>query len=296
MRWINLIKVLIWSTIIQQCSGKCLNITREEYQYDEYQDLIKVCEKCRIFIYPHKIYKGEVHAKDCSYGDFTSLQEKAVNSSAFKFSYKELTLQYGKEMCYEIIEVQRNLNPLFPDLEKLEITLHTDQENSCRTTDMINCPPNLKSVIINNLKDDILPKICQPQITYLDCHLCKNLKDISNVSQMENLEILKIDGANLTKLEGNFFEKNKNLQELDLRKCKIKNVYNNSLNGLVNLKDIVLNENPIMEIPSGKLAQAVYTVLQINLLNCKFFWSTRAPAFQTFIDKKSTILDYLLTF
>ena len=133
---------------------------------------------------------------------------------------------------------------------------------------MINCPPNLKSVIIHNLKDDILPKICQPQITHLDCHSCKNLKDISNVSQMENLKNLTIEDANLTKLEGNFFEKNKNLQKLHLRKCKIKNVYNNSLNGLVNLEDIVLHGNPIMEIPSGKLAQAVYTVLQINLLSC----------------------------
>ena len=106
---------------------------------------------------------------------------------------------------------------------------------------------------------------------------------------MENLKILKIDGANLTKLEGNFFEKNKNLRELDLRKCKIKNVYNNSLNGLVNLTHIVLNGNPIMEIPSGKLAQAVYTVLQINLLNCKFFRSTRPPVFQTFNQSKCTV-------
>ena len=163
-----------------------------------------------------------------------------------------MTLEYDKEMCSESIEVQRNLKPLFPDLKKLKITLHTDLENSCTTSDMINCPPNLKSVSINNLKDDILPKICQPQITYLDCHSCKNLKNISNVSQMENLKTLKIENANLMKLEGNFFEKNKNLQKLDLRKCKIKNVYNNSLNGLVNLEDIVLEGNPIMEIPSGK--------------------------------------------
>ena len=205
-----------------------------------------------------------------------------------------MTLQY-EEMCHEINEVQRNLKPLFPDLVKLKINLRSDQENSCTTSDMINCPPNLKSVTINNLKDVILPKICQPQITYLDCHFCKNLKDISNVSQMENLEILKIEGANLIKLGGNFFEKNKKLKTLDLRKCKIKNVYNNSLNGLVNLEDIVLEGNPIMEIPSGKLAQAVYTVLKINLLKRKFLWSTRAPAFQIFIDKKSTILNYLST-
>ena len=275
-------KILIWTTIIQQCSGNCQNITKEKYEHDEYQYLIKVCEKCRIII--DKIDKGEVYAKDCSYGDFTSLQEKAENNSAFKFSYKELKLQY-EEICYEIIEVQ----PLFPDLEILKINLHSNQENSCSTSDMINCPPNLKSVIINNLKDEILPKICQPQLTHLDCHKCKNLKDISNVSQMENLEILKIDGANLAKLEGNFFEKNKNLQELDLRNCKIKNVYNNSLNGLVNLTHIVLNGNPIMEIPSGKLAQAVYTVLQINLLNCKFFRSTRPPVFQTFNQSKCTV-------
>ena len=162
-----------------------------------------------------------------------------------------MTLQY-EEMCYEINEVQRNLKPLFPDLKKLKITFHTDLENSCTTSDMINCPPNLKSVIINNLKDDILPKICQPQITYLDCHMCKNLKDISNVSQMENLETLKIERANLMKLEGDFFEKNKNLKKLDLRNCNIKKVHNNSLNGLANLEEIVLHGNP-MNIPSGNL-------------------------------------------
>ena len=193
-----------------------------------------------------------------------------------------MKLQCNKETCHEIIDVQ----VLFPNLTKLTIILPSDHENSRPSFDMINCPPNLKSVIINNLKDDILPKICQSQITHLDCHSCDNLKDISSVSDMEKLETLIIYDANLTKLEGNFFEKNKNLQKLHLRKCKIKNVYNNSLNGLVNLEDIVLHGNPIMEIPSGKLAklaQAVYTVLQINLLNC------RAPAFQTFNQSKCTV-------
>jgi len=255
MAWNNLIKIVIWSTIIQQCWGICKNITMEKEEYPDAPFHIEICEKCKIHNQHINNYRPDyVLAIDCSYGDFTLLQEKAENNSAFKFLYKELTLEYGKEMCYEINEVQRNLNPLFPDLEKLKINNH---KNSCPTSNMINCPPNLKSVILNDLKDDILPKICQPQITNLDCHSCKNLKDISNVSQMENLEILKIDGANLTKLEGNFFEKNKNLQKLHLRKCKIKNVYNNSLNGLMNLEDIVLEGNPIMEIPSGFFAPAV---------------------------------------
>ena len=148
-------------------------------------------------------------------------------------------------MCYEIIEVQRNLKALFPDLTKLTISTYS-------TYDMTDCPKNLTSVIFNNLKDFILPKICQPQITYLDCHSCDNLKDISNVSDMEKMETLKIYDANLMILEGNFFEKNKNLKKLALQKCNIKKVYNNSLNGLVNLEEIVLHGNP-MNIPSGNL-------------------------------------------
>ena len=156
-------------------------------------------------------------------------------------------------MCDEIIDVQRNLKSLFPDLEKLTISLNTDHNSSCPTSDMTDCPKNLKTVILNNLKDKILPKICQPQITYLDCHSRDNLKDISSVSDMEKLETLKIEGANLTELEGNLFEKNKNLKELYLQICNIKKIYNNSLNGLLNLEVIVLDGNPNMNIPSGIL-------------------------------------------
>ena len=36
-------------------------------------------------------------------------------------------------------------------------------------------------------------------------------------------------------------------------------------------------------------AWAVYPVLHINLLNCKFFGSTRAPAFETFTQSKFTV-------
>ena len=155
-------------------------------------------------------------------------------------------------MCDEIIEVQRNLKKLFPDLTKLKIDLHTEHNDSCPTSDMTDCPKNLKNVKLNNLKDKTLPKICQPQITHLDCHSCDNLEDISSVSDMEKLETLKIYDANLMKLEGNLFEKNKNLENLELRKCNIKKVYNNSLNGLVNLEEIVLHGNP-MNISSGNL-------------------------------------------
>lgn len=155
-------------------------------------------------------------------------------------------------MCDEIIEVQTNLRTLFPDLTKLKINLHSEHNVSCPTSDMTDCPKNLTSVTLNNLKDEILPKICQPQITYLDCHSCDNLNDISSVSDMEKLKTLKIEEANLMKLEGNLFEKNKNLENLELRKCNIKKVYNNSLNGLVNLEEIVLHGNP-MNISSGNL-------------------------------------------
>ena len=156
-------------------------------------------------------------------------------------------------MCDEIIDVQRNLKFLFPDLEKLTISLDTDHNSSCPTSDMTDCPKNLKTVELNNLKDKTLPKICQHQITDLDCHSCDNLKDISSVSDMENLETLKIYDANLMKLEGNLFEKNKNLEKLELRKCNIKKVYKNSLNGLLNLEVIVLDGNLNMDIPSGNI-------------------------------------------
>ena len=200
---------------------------------------------------------GEVSAKNCSYADFTSLHGKASNNSTFQFSNQDLTLQYDENMCYEIIEVQRNLKTLFPDLKNLTISLHTDHNSSCPLYDMTDCPKSLTDVTLNNLKDKVLPRICQPQITYLNCHSCDNLKDISSVSYMEKLETLKIAEANLTELEGNLFEKNKNLKRLDLRKCNIKKVYNNSLNGLANLEEIVLHGNP-MKIPSGNQSTLTY--------------------------------------
>ena len=47
MAWNNLIKIVIWSTIIQQCWGICKNITMEKKEYDD-EFHIKICEKCEI--------------------------------------------------------------------------------------------------------------------------------------------------------------------------------------------------------------------------------------------------------
>ena len=48
MAWNNLIKIVIWSTIIQQCWGICKNITMEKKEYDGAPFHIKICEKCEI--------------------------------------------------------------------------------------------------------------------------------------------------------------------------------------------------------------------------------------------------------
>ena len=129
-------------------------------------------------------FHSTVFFEDCSYSDLTSFYEKAENFS-FKFSTWEVKLQYDEHMCDEIHDIQRNLKTLFPDLEELTISLNSDHNSSCPTSDMTDCPENLKNVTLNNLKDKILPKICQPQITYLDCHSCDNLENISSVSDIE---------------------------------------------------------------------------------------------------------------
>ena len=49
MAWNNLIKIVIWSTIIQQCWGICKNITMEKDERDPDAPFhIEICEKCKI--------------------------------------------------------------------------------------------------------------------------------------------------------------------------------------------------------------------------------------------------------
>ena len=48
MAWNNLIKIVIWSTIIQQCLGICKNIKLEKEEYPDAPFHIEICEKCKI--------------------------------------------------------------------------------------------------------------------------------------------------------------------------------------------------------------------------------------------------------
>ena len=90
MAWNNLIKIVIWSTIIQQCWGICKPIMEPEKgtdaaeRYCNYGDyLVKGCDKCIICIHDKKDEcKFNVHTLSKSSLSFKNTRsERTVNAA-----------------------------------------------------------------------------------------------------------------------------------------------------------------------------------------------------------------------
>ena len=146
----------------------------------------------------------------------------------------------------------------FPGLEELNIFWSENGVENCTIPDIAQqCPeiPKLRTVRLINVPDKKSPFICNQQLTNLSIYVGKDLTDISGLSVMKNLMDLKIQKCEkIGKLPGGIFKNNTNLLTLNLYNNNITSVHKDSLNGLINLKEIILSENPIEVIPSGKVS------------------------------------------
>ena len=118
-------------------------------------------------------------------------------------------------------------------------------------------PKDLQTLTIYNSEMEELPLINNSKINSLTILNWKNMKSISNIKALKNLQELSLSSnLALKELPNEVFKFNTNLKKLNFNKNSIKKLYPNTLIGLDNLEEISMGDNPIIDIPQGFFSNA----------------------------------------
>ena len=102
-----------------------------------------------------------------------------------------------------------------------------------------------------------LPLINDSKINSLTILNWKNMKSISNIKALKNLQELSLSSnLALKELPNEVFKFNTKLKKLNFNKNSIEKLYPNTLIGLDNLEEISIGDNPLIDIPQGFFSKA----------------------------------------
>ena len=235
-----------------------INYAVEVYHVRGKTNLHLICSESNssnIYQYPRNcnlqsinVIYHEFHTYDCSTEEINIFIEnyRQISKRTKRLEYNS----YTKREDFKISQLRFIDFPKLEEIYLLHAGFHT-------IGDKIEWPKNFNWLHIYNSNQTFIPMLPENHIAQLFIDTWPNLTNISGIKSFQNLKELTIRETPLTSLPAKIFMKNAKLRSLQLhRNYKLHKLHSDTLFGLNDLTELVLQKNPIISLPSGFFGNA----------------------------------------